>query len=71
VAEDGGRDLTVLSERSFVHEGATWRVREVRDPRGIRSLVFEHGNSTRKVRGVPSEWKSLDEDALVRLSWRR
>ena len=71
MAGDGESGLTVLSERTFEHDGATWRVREVREKSGIRSLVFEQGGATRTLRGVPSDWHKLDEEALVLLSGRR
>jgi hypothetical protein len=61
----------VLCERTFTHSGTEWRVQEVLDANGHRSLVFDRGSMARRVRSIPPDWSTLDEDALVELSWTR
>ena len=71
MAADGDVGLTVFVERSFTSDGETWRVREVLDALGGRSLIFDRGTIVRRVREVPPDWAAFDEDALLRLSWKR
>jgi hypothetical protein len=53
--------------------GMTWRVSEQRfseyDRRTGCSLIFESELAVRRVRGYPSDWFTLSEAALERLSW--
>ena len=36
-----------------------------------RCLIFESNHIVRRVREYPEDWRSLDDDALERLSWGR
>lgn len=54
-------------------DGICWTVSE-RDPdpydrRSTPSLVFASDTIIRRVRQYPSDWHSLSDEALARLSW--
>ena len=53
----------------------TWRVYELPpgpyDRRATSALVFEHEWAVRRVREYPSDWRALDDAALLALSDRR
>ena len=66
-----GRDAR---SRTFVDDdGHRWKVSEQLfseyDRRRGRSLIFESELAVRRVRDYPSDWFTLDDAALVRLSW--
>lgn len=50
-----------------------WRIYELApasyDRRGSNTLVFESEGVMRRVRSYPANWRELDVDALLSLSW--
>ena len=57
--------------RSLPDGPMVWRVYELPstsyDRRHGNSLVFEHASIIRRLRNYPSEWRRLDDAALLRL----
>ena len=53
--------------------GAAWTVYEGTVGKNARCpcLIFESDHSVRRVCDYPANWRSLDDDALERLSWGR
>lgn len=63
-----------IAERQFTSPcGTYWAVREVSDrgADGGRALIFDSGETWRRVRQYPADWRELDATALWALSWRR
>ena len=62
-------------EGRVVHgEESVWRVYELVqrfDRRHGPVLVFESDTVMRTVRDFPSDWRTLHDDELIQLSWRR
>ncbi|HWC46155.1 MAG TPA: hypothetical protein VG868_08585 [Casimicrobiaceae bacterium] len=52
-------------------EGRLWRVREVSFADAPPSLIFDSEMGFRRVRAFPANWRSLSDDALFELSWRK
>jgi hypothetical protein len=52
-------------------DGREWRVIELREGMNAPALVFDSDGVFRRVREYPLEWATLDDEALLRLSWRR
>ena len=50
-----------------------WRIYELPpssyDRRGSNTLIFESDGVMRRVRSFPADWRELDVDALLSLSW--
>ena len=71
--------LRAAVERArLVHDAdahVTWRVYELPpipyDRRAMPALIFEHEWAVRRVRHYPSDWRSLDDDALIALCGHR
>ena len=60
----------------FDVSGVCWRVteRDARsDPGALRAqcLIFACSETVRRVWDYPTEWRGLDSDALIALSWQR
>lgn len=68
------RELARAAGRTLMGDGVEWRVYElppgVYDRRGSASLVFESSDAFRRVRAFPSEWRSLSDNDLYRVSFK-
>lgn len=66
------RESARANGRLVVADGVEWSVYELPptayDRRGTGSLVFESADAFRRVRTFPSDWHSLDDDALYAVS---
>lgn len=66
------RESARANGRLVVGDGIEWSVYELPAPsydrRGTSSLVFESADAFRRVRTFPSDWQSLDDDALYAVS---
>jgi hypothetical protein len=63
--------LVVGEVRHVKSEPADWKVYELRDRydrRGTPSLIFESEMVVRRVRNYPPDWRSWDDESLLRLS---
>jgi hypothetical protein len=63
------------SARRLRIDGLQWLVYEI-DDRDLehangKSLVFESETTVRRVRDYPSDWRSLSDERLAAVSWRR
>ena len=67
-----GRERADLATRILTdEEGRLWRVREVSFADAPPSLIFDSEMGFRRVRAFPANWRSLSDDALFELSWRK
>lgn len=68
--------MTSLDEIRFVApDGTHWAVHEISPgpsrPWAGRSLIFVSEQSFRRVYHYPPNWRDLDADELLALSWQR
>jgi hypothetical protein len=67
-----GRERADVATRILTdEEGRLWRVREVSFADAPPSLIFDSEMGFRRVRAFPANWRSLSDDALFELSWRK
>ena len=63
--------VAVERSRSLPDGPMVWRVYELPAPSYDRrqgsSLIFEHASIIRRLRSYPSEWRRLDDAALLKL----
>jgi hypothetical protein len=63
------------SARRLLIDGVEWLAYELPpqelDRRCGASLVFESASMMRRVRGYPSNWRSLSDEELAAISWSR
>jgi hypothetical protein len=58
--------------RILIVDGARWLVYEhvpMLDRRSSPTLIFESDDVMRRVRDFPHDWRTLDDDRLLALSW--
>ena len=67
-----GRERADVATRILTdEESRLWRVREVSFADAPPSLFFDSEMGFRRVRAFPANWRSLSDDALFELSWRK
>ena len=52
-------------------QGKLWRVVELVQETGARTLVFDADGVFRRIREYPADWRSLADSDLLALSWGR